>query len=134
MKKITALISIFILTSCHYSKDKLVIKNNSKLIICYETLIKNRTAYYQISGGGKIKSFSFDSPPVRGNSNSIKYALENESIDKILYVVYYDLKDLEYVNKNLNTIISNKNFQTDTYTLKELNSLNWEINFPNKVK
>jgi hypothetical protein len=60
--------------------------------------------------------------------------LENESIDKILYVVYYDLKDLEYVNKNLNTIISNKNFQTDTYTLKELNSLNWEINFPNKVK
>lgn len=117
----------FIMISCHYKKDKLKIKNNSQNIICYETLIKDKNIYYQVSGGGRISNNSFDSPSVR---SPISNEIEENSSDKVLYIVYYKIEDLEFVNHNLNTILSNKKFKVEKYSLKELDSMNWVVSYP----
>lgn len=133
MKKIKyfLLINTFFIISCHYTDDKLIIKNNSQNEICYETLIKSKKKYDQISGGGKIKINGSESPSVR---SSISKEINENSSNKILYIVYYNFEDLQFVNNNLNTIVNNKKFKVDKYSLKELDSMNWVVSYPRNAK
>lgn len=115
------------MTACHYQEDKLVIINNSQNAICYETLIKKGTTYFEGSAGGKIGIKSSDSPAVRG---SIASTIRKYSSDMILYVVYYRCKDADFIYRNTNFIVNDKRFKVDKYSLKELDSINWVIRYP----
>lgn len=125
------LASLLLLVSCHYHDDNLVIRNNSNKTICYETLTKSvgDNEYYQISGGGKIKAHETDSPPVRG---SIENSIENEPSDKNLYVIFYDCKQLEFINKDINNSVESGKFQVNKYSKEELEKANWYINYSEK--
>lgn len=118
-----------IITSCHYKKDKLKIKNNSKKDIYYHLILKyrNEDTYYGPAVGGKIKPNTYDSPGIRG---TLLYEMNKNSYNKTLYIVYFNVKDREYVYKNENTIIFNKNFNVDKYSIKELDNMKWIINYP----
>lgn len=114
-----------ILSSCGYTNDKLKIFNNSDTDICYQTLIKDDDGtYFQASAGDCVDKGKSTSPVVRG---SIEYKIEQNSIDKVLYIVYYKKKDQEYIFKNIKTIIFNKKFKNDKYSLEKLNENNWKI-------
>lgn len=125
------LLLILLLSSCHYHKDKLIIRNKTANKIYYETLVrdKNYFDYYQSSAGGVIPIYGTESPIVRGNANSINDELVQNSYDSYLYIVYYAQKDQEYVNKNIGNIVFDKRFKVDKYSLKELDSLNWTITY-----
>ncbi|MEI7510418.1 MAG: hypothetical protein WCJ62_13260 [Flavobacterium sp.] len=129
MKVYTLIILILTLTGCGYTTDKLIIKNNSDKNVCYETLITNNEGYYQASAGGEVVSKKTNSPTTRG---AIWYQMEKESSDKILYVVYYDSIDREYVYKNIKTIVNDGKFKVNKYSLKELDSLKWVIIYDGK--
>jgi hypothetical protein len=119
----------FITLSCHYKKDKLKIKNNTAKDIYYDVILKYRyeNTYYGAASGGRIKPNTYDSPAVRG---TILHEMNENSFEKILYIVYFNAKDLEYVYKNENTIIFNKKFHVDKYSIRELDSMKWIINYP----
>lgn len=126
--KIKSIFILLLFTSCHYYSDKLVIKNNTEESICYETLSKNNDGIYnQNSGGGTIKPNTLSSPPVR---NSIVSNIQ-ENNDS-LYIVFYNCKDLEYVNNNLNTIIANKKYKHQKYSEKDLVDINWKVEYNGK--
>jgi hypothetical protein len=116
--------------SCGYNNDKLKIYNKSNSSICYETLIKDREGeYFQASAGDCIDLGKNSSPPLIG---SIEYNMEQSSIDKVLYIVYYNRQDQEYVYKNIKTIVHNKKFKTDKYTLETLSRRNWKVIYDGK--
>ncbi|WP_337968720.1 hypothetical protein [uncultured Flavobacterium sp.] len=119
----------FIILSCHYKKDKLKIKNNSAKDIYYHVILKYRdeNTYYGPAIGGRIKPNTYDSPGIRG---TILNEMNKNSHNKTLYIVYFNVKDREYVYKNENTIIFNKKFHVDEYSIKELDSMKWIINYP----
>ncbi|SNR73837.1 hypothetical protein [Flavobacterium sp. ov086] len=119
----------FIILSCNYKKDKLKIKNNSTKDIYYHIILKYRdeNTYYGPAVGGKIKPNTYDSPGIRG---TILHEMNKNSYDKTLYIVYFNVKDRDYVYKNENTIIFNKNFYVDKYLIRELDSMDWIINYP----
>ena len=111
--------------SCGYNNDKLKIYNKSNGPICYETLIKDAEGtYFQVSSGDCIDMGKISSPPLIG---SIEYKMEQSSIDKILYIVYYNRKNEEYVYKNLKTIVNDENYKTEKYTLESLNRAQWKV-------
>lgn len=119
----------FIILSCHYKKDKLKIKNNTTKDICYHIILKYRdeNTYYGPAIGGRIKPNTYDSPGIRG---TILNEINKNSYNKTLYIVYFNVKDREYVYKNENTIIFNKKFHVDKYSIRELDSMKWIINYP----
>ncbi|WP_309847731.1 hypothetical protein [Flavobacterium sp. 2755] len=120
---------LFLTMNCHYKKDKLKIKNNSAKYIYYHVLVKyrNENVYYGPSIGGKVDPGNFDSPGIRG---SILHEMNTNSYDKTLYIVYFNEKDREYVFKNENIILFDKRFKNDKYSIKELDSMNWVVNYP----
>jgi hypothetical protein len=127
--KIMAAYTIAILlVSCDYSKDKLIIQNNSKKEICYQTLVSNKAnhVFYQVSAGGEIKAGSYNSPLVR---QDIFTVIENSSSDKKLYVVFHDCNDKEYVYKHINSIVFDKRYIIKSFYKKDLDSLQWVIKY-----
>lgn len=126
------LIKIFILSiflnSCHYSKDKLVVENNTTINICYQILlkIKDKKKFYHAGVGLEMKPNSKSSPIIK---HTILESMDQFSNDKILYVIYYKVKDRDYVHKNLENIINIKKFRVDKYSLKQLDSLKWVIEY-----
>ncbi len=125
------LVSAFVITSCHYKKDKLKIKNNSTNNIYYHIILKFRdeNTYYGPAVGGKIAPNTYDSPGVR---STILHEMETNSYNKMLYIVYFNVEDREYVYKNENTVIFNKKFKVDKYSLNELDSINWAVSYPDR--
>ena len=127
MKKL-ALFFVLILFGCHYHTDKLKVINNSTKEIYYYPMLKDPKdgVYYGFSMGGNIKPSEQHSPKLRG---AIWYMMKEKESDKILYVVFFDKKYMEYVFKNEVKIIYDKRFKIQKYSLKELDSLNWIITY-----
>ncbi len=123
-----ALAILLLLVGCHYHEDNLVIRNNSNKTICYHTLTKSVTSgeYYGVSGGGEIEAHKTNSPPVRG---SIEYSIENEPSDKNLYIIFYDCKHLESINKDINSSVESGKYQVNKYSSEELKKVNWKISY-----
>lgn len=126
---------IFILVSCGYSKDKLVIKNTTNEDICYDLLAKDvsKSVYYQVSTGGKIKKFTSESPIIHTTIRSISDEIKDETNDGNLYILFHneDIQDYVYSNmhNNMDNLIHNKNIKSHKYSVKELDSLNWIITY-----
>jgi hypothetical protein len=120
---------IFFSLSCTYGVDKLVVKNNSKSNICYQVLIKykNKNSYYHAGVGKEMEPNSKNSPVIK---ETILDAMKEFSNDKILYIIYYTVKDRDYVHENLEHIVGSKKIKIDRYSLKELDSMNWVISYP----
>jgi hypothetical protein len=131
MKKIFVLSLFLVFIACDYSKDKLRIINNSKEDVHYETLIKNKENYvfYQISAGGEININDTSSPLVR---TPIIDLINENSVDSILYIVFYNKIDQQYVYKNINRIIFDKKYITYKYSKKELDNMNWIVSYPDE--
>jgi hypothetical protein len=132
--KFLLIILVLIFVNCDYSNDKLKIINetSNKLYCATITIDKQDSSYHQNSGGAIILAHHIGSPIVRGGSNSIKSDLLENSVDGFLYIVYYAQKDQDYINKNTATIISDKKFKFDKYSIKKLDSLNWTITYKGK--
>lgn len=114
--------------SCVYTKDKLIIKNESLNDIWIVTQTQNKVGkdFYEISGGCEIKCNETNSPIIRSEiANELKSDVSNGNLN----VVFCHLKDIEYVNNNLNTIVNSKKFKVNKYTVKQLDSLKWIIKY-----
>lgn len=127
MKKIIVLFSLFFF-GCHYHTDKLKVINNSEKEIYYFPMLKDPkdSVYYGVSVGGNIKPRSQHSPKLRG---AIWYKMKQKESDKILYVVFFDKKHMEYVFENEEKIVYDKRFKVQKYSLKQLDSLDWTITY-----
>lgn len=127
MKKLT-LFFVLILSGCHYHQDKLKIYNNSKEDIHYFPMLKDRKIgnYHALSVGGNIKSMEQDSPKLRGD---ISGYLKQKEFDNVLYIVFFDEKYLKYASENEGKIVYDKRFNVDKYSLKQLDSLDWNITY-----
>lgn len=127
----TLILFAFLNVSCHYSKDKLIIYNISKREIYYTTILKSKddNSYFSNSGGGNIEINGFSNPIVR---QTISSTIDELSAEKILYIVYFDSKDQEFVYKNINTILTNSKVKVKKYSKIELQNLNWKIKFDDK--
>ena len=130
MRKLV-LFSVLILFGCHYHTDKLKIINNSEKEIYYFPMLKDPedNVYYGVSMGGNIKSNEEHSPKLIGQ---IWHKMEQKESDKILYVVFFDKKYMEYVFENEEKIVYDKRFKVQKYPLKQLDSLNWTITYDGK--
>lgn len=130
MKKLVLLVSL-ILLGCCYKKDKLKIKNKTSAQLFFETITidKQDSIYYQNSAGASISPYGIGSPNVRVGVYSIKNDLLERSLDGFLYIVYYSQKDQLYIHKNIRHIVFDKRFKVQKYSLKELDSLNWVVEY-----
>lgn len=119
---------LFFILSCTYGVDKLVIINNTNNIICYQVLIKNKedNSYYHAGIGKEIEPNTRSSPIIK---QTILESIDEFSNDRIVYVIYYKVEDRDSVHENLDHIIGNKKVKVDKYSLKELDSLNWQIEY-----
>jgi hypothetical protein len=128
MKNIGIIISVILFTSCNYREDKLTIQNNSNKDICCETLIRGikDSAFYPVSAGIEISPNSGRHPLVR---NGILNEMKDQSLDKVLYLVYYNCNDKEFVYKNFKNIIFNKKYLVHQYSINKLDSLNWVVKY-----
>ncbi len=134
MKNLFYFILILTLSSCGYYSDKqLQVINNSSQNIWYQILIKykNNETYLHIGIGRKLNAHEQDIPIVKRN---IKDEIDDFSHNKILYIIYYNDKEMEYVHQNLELLIDSKKFKVDKYTLKELDSMNWVVKYPRNNK
>lgn len=131
LSKYLVVFTAFIFLNCHYRKDELVITNNTNDEVCYETLAKNKkqNIYFQASAGGKIKPHGRDSPLVRG---SIKYTIQDSLADNTLYIVFYNLKEREYIYKNINNLVGNGKYIVRRFSRKELDKKKWMISYAAK--
>lgn len=131
MKKFFFLLLIF--SGCSYHKDKLVIKNNSTKDISYEIFIKTKNevednyAYKIVCAPGEFNFSNESSPIVR---NYLSDEMNEFSCDSILYLYIYDKINEEHFYKNMDSIIYSKNTKFYKYSKKELDSMNWIINYP----
>lgn len=121
----------FLMVGCCYQNDKLLIINKSKREIYYTTLLKSKvdSTYFSNSGGGNIEINGTSNPIVR---QSISSTIDELSAEKMLYVVYFDLKEQEFVYKNINSILTNPKVKVNKYSKKELENLNWILEFNDK--
>ena len=96
-----------------------MIENKSSSDICYEPilLLKQDSTFRQASTSRTALARGADHPGVR---LPISYQLDNFSLDKKLYVVFFNCNDREYVFKNIRTIVNNKKFLVKTFSKEEL--------------
>ena len=127
MKKLI-LFFVLILFGCHYHTDKLKVTNNSIKEIYYYPMLRNPQdgVYYGVSVGGSIKSGGQHSPKLVGQ---IWQKMNRKESDKLLYVVFFNKRYMEYVFENEGKIIYDKRFTVERYSLKQLDSLNWTITY-----
>lgn len=127
MKKLVILFSLFFF-GCHYHTDKLKVYNNSKKDIHYLPMVKDRNSgnYYALSVGGNIKPMEYDSPKLRG---SISDYMKQKEFDNLLYVIFFKEKYFKYAPEDGKKIVYDKRFKVQKYSLKELDSLNWNIEY-----
>lgn len=130
MKKII-LFSFFILFGCHYHTDKLKIVNNSEKEIYYFPMLKDPVdnVFYGVSKGGNVKANEKHSPKLIGQ---IWSKMQQKESDKILYLVFFDKKYMEYAFQNEQKIIFDKRFTVQKISLQKLDSLNWTITYDGK--
>jgi hypothetical protein len=128
MKKIILILITFLMFSCNYTKDRLVLVNKTgEKDICYSTYLIScdSKAFYEASAGGEFGTlYKESSPLVR---TPILDLVNENSLDKTLYIVLYKKSEKDFVFKNGKNIPYNKRFKTLKYTLNELNNLNWII-------
>jgi hypothetical protein len=91
-------------------------------------MIKDRNSgnYYALSVGGNIKPMEQDSPKLRG---SISDYMKQKEFDNLLYVVFFKEKYFKYAPEDGKKMVSDERFKVQKYTLKELDSLNWNIEY-----
>jgi hypothetical protein len=120
--------SISFIVGCEYRPDRLMIENKSSSDICYEPilLMKQDSTFRQASTSGTALAQGADHPGVR---LPIAYQLDNYSLDKKLYVVFFNCNDRGYVFKNLRTVVFNKRFIVRSFDKNELDSLGWVIKY-----
>lgn len=130
MKKVILLISLIFL-SCHYQKDKLKVFNNStKEIHCLPMLYElDRRCYTALSVAGDIDQGDQYSPSLR---RFISDYMKQKEFDGFLYLVFFESKNDDYALSDGVKNISEKRFNVQKYSLKELDSLNWEIEYKGK--
>lgn len=124
------LLSLLILTvGCHYHKADMIIQNETNKTICYSTLAKdNDSTFYEISAGGKINSHNYDSPIVRGASDSFKIDI-NSYYDKLIYIAFYNPEEQQNVFKNIDSMLNTGKLKVMKFSKKELDSLDWKITY-----
>ncbi len=126
MKLLVCIVTLMIL-GCEYHQDKLMIKNTTSSDICFETLIKTSSGkYIQVSAGDKIHSNSSVNPITR---TDIADELNSKSFDKILYLVFFDCTQNDYVNHNIDSLVIQKLFFVKKYNAKQLDSANWHVTY-----
>ncbi|WP_281336650.1 hypothetical protein [Flavobacterium eburneipallidum] len=130
-----ACLMFFLLTGCGYKKDKLSVKNITSNDMCCVLLAKdiNKGFYYQVGDICKIKRFTSESPIIHTTMSSISDEIKDETNDGNLYVLFYNEDIQDYVYKNMenkmDNLIHNKKIKSHKYSLKELDSLNWQIEY-----
>jgi hypothetical protein len=122
----------FILTSCHYFKDKLIIVNSTKEDIQYCTLLidKKSNEFFECSAGGHFNFCSNESSPLV--REYIGDLMDQSSKDHILYIVFFKESDKDYIYSNIKTIATNKNFTTYKITKKQLDTIDWRVKYIGK--
>lgn len=130
MKKIIVYVCCIVLASCSYSKDKLIIeKIANDDFVCYSTylLSKHSNKFFECSAGGEFGLFSNKSSPLV--RESIASTMYENSKDNILYIVFYRKSDQDFVYKNTQKVIGNKNFKCYKFSKEELEKNNWIVQY-----
>jgi hypothetical protein len=128
MKKTVTFLFFLFFLSCGYHEDKLKIKNNSEKPISYWPMLKNKDSgfFYGVGITREIEPGKDESPSLIG---SIAYRMQEDKSDKVLYVIFFNEIDRQFVYKNSKDIVLDKKFKVLRYSFKELDSLNWHIEY-----
>ncbi len=116
----------FFVVGCHYRQDRLLIQNDAGEKICCEILIKNKSSsvYYEVAANLEIETNKSAHPISR---SSISAELKNNSADSILYIIFHNCDDREYIFNNIDSIVFDKRFNVSKYSHSKLDSLSWRI-------
>lgn len=124
------IVLIFITFSCHYHKDRLKIINKSKenlwAIPIAKDIQNNNLSYDVIGGGCELKSMDTASPITRG---SIRNDIQDKKKDGNLYLLFCKYGELSFVYDHIDEIMKKKSSKYEIYSLKELDSLNWVVEY-----
>ncbi|MEI7510416.1 MAG: hypothetical protein WCJ62_13250 [Flavobacterium sp.] len=138
MKKYLYVFISMIIISCNYNKDKLNVQNNTEKDIWFIVMCKNKieNKYYftQIQSLVYSKELASGVFQVFGTNNkSCEKILKNRLYDKKLYIVFFDPKEtgpIEDINPNL--VFNNKKIIVKMYTKKELDDMDWIVEYDGK--
>ena len=126
--KYSILIIFFFITGCQYKPDKLLIRNGTKKEICSEILIKNKIDdKYKAVAANLVILPHHSGHPTR--KYSILFELQNNSADSILYIVFHNYSDRDYVFKNIDNSVFDKRFKLKKFSIIALDNLNWTVNY-----
>ncbi len=140
MKKIILIIITVFFISCNYKRDKLKIRNNSKIEIGFIPLMirKSDNSYQEIAIGGIIKQgdLSYAILQKTGSLNKeISEKISSESLDKKLYLVFYPSKVTKKIHQmSGGEMITNPNFKIQKISINELNKMNWEVVYDGQAR
>jgi hypothetical protein len=82
--------------------------------------------------GGKIEKNSCVSPIIHTTTHSIFEEIEDETNDGSLYMIFHSENINNYVYDNMNNmddLMKNKKIKIYKYSLKKLDSLNWNVTY-----
>jgi hypothetical protein len=140
MKKIFALVFIVffqLLFSCHYQHHELKIVNNSTEVIYYETYFHSDLDKYDVYNKYQ-KVYYLEDYKVLNSKDSIRpanrsawsYDIETVSKDSTLTVAFYNRDTVSKIGWDKMILL--KNYKKVTYSVKQLDSLNWTIVYDGK--
>jgi hypothetical protein len=133
---------LVVLVSCDMTNQKLLFINNSQNRVFYrlllDTIISNETYVSAINPHDSVR-------PLFANmgQGTWEFKINNKSIDSTLYIYVFspDIKNKELPNpksikiKDLNgDIIGERQYIRKGFKIKDLNNLNWILNYPEDFK
>lgn len=137
MKKIFRLIWIIffqILFSCHYQHRELKIMNNSNEVVYYETYFHKNLDKYDVYNKYQkvyyLENYKVLNPKdsVRpANRSAWSYDIETISKDSTLTVAFFNKDTVKKIGWDKMILL--KKFKKVTYSVRELDSLNWTITY-----
>jgi hypothetical protein len=135
---IICICSFVVLLSCDMTNQKLLLINNSGNRVFYrlllDTIISNETYVSVINPYDSIRPLFAN----RGQG-TWEFKINNKSIDSTLYIYFFrpEIKNKELPNpkkikiKDLNgDIIGERQYIRKEFKIKDLNNLNWILNYP----
>ena len=123
----------FIIVGCHYHKVDMIIRNETDKKISYSTFaLSDENKLYDISSGGEINPYGYDSPFVRGSSDGIKTDI-NSYPNKSIYFVFFNSEERESINNNIDSMFKMGKLKLIKLSKIELDSLDWEVTYSEKI-
>lgn len=137
MKKIFGLVWIIffqLLSSCHYQHQELKIINNSNEVVYYETYFHKDLDKYDVYNKYQ-KVYYLDNDLVLNSRDSIRsvnrsawsYDIETISKDSTLTVAFFNRDTVRKMGWDKMILL--KKYKKVTYSVKQLDSLNWTITY-----